>query len=304
MGGPEAALGDDCLGPLAGGDTTWRGAMSGSWRSAARGEGSPAAAVDTKVASVARMYDYFLGGKDNFGVDRERGDAVIARFPDTKRVARQNRALIHRAVPIMVERGVHQFIDLGSGLPTQQNVHEVAQYVHPDVRVVYVDNDPIVLSHGRAMFVTDGRTAVIDADLREPQSVLRHPELRSRIDFSQPVGVLFVAVLHFVPDDSNPPALIRAFRERMAPRSHLLISHVSDEGVDPDAIAGAVGDYDATTSPLTVRSSEEIRGLFEGFTFLEPGLAPTWLWRPPHDDPAFDGKATQPPILAGLGELL
>jgi hypothetical protein len=273
--------------------------MSGSWYSVDGSDGPPPSAeIDVTRPHVARMYDYYLGGRDNYGPDRVAADKIIGLFPDTRLVARQNREFMRRAARVMAGSGVSQFIDLGSGLPTGGNLHEVVQEVNPGARVIYVDNDPIVLAHGRALLATNENTTVITADMRDPHTLLAHPELLELIDFDRPVGVLFVAVLHFVAADFDPPGLIGAFRERMASGSHLVVTHVTASGADPTHAAKAVDHYSAATAPLVFRSPGEIEGLFGGFQLLQPGVVPTWEWRADRED-----KATSPRILAGVGRL-
>jgi SAM-dependent methyltransferase len=179
------------------------------------------------------MYDYFLGGKDNFQVDRDAADQLdeAAGRGTTFTVAWENRRFLQRAVACLAEAGIDQFVDIGAGLPTQGNVHEIAQRVNPAARVAYVDNDPIVLSHGRALLADDKTTKVFTADMREPQAILTAPGLAGLIDFSRPVAVLFVAVLHFVRDEEDPYGIVGTFRDAMAPGSYLVLSHVTTDGL-------------------------------------------------------------------------
>jgi SAM-dependent methyltransferase len=256
--------------------------------------------VNVWEPSWARVYDYYLGGKDNFAVDRELGDKTIAKFPSAPLVALQNRAFLGRAARVLVQAGIRQFLDLGSGLPTRRNLHEVAQDFAPDSRVVYVDNDPIVLAHGGAILAKNPLTRVITADLREPETVLAHQDVLELLDFSRPVGLMMVAVGHFVPD-LHP--IVAAYRDRLASGSYLVLSHVTADGADRDLAAQSERDYQAAGG-LVFRTTEEIADLFAGFDLLEPGLVPTYQWRPdvvgglvaPTDE-------SSPLILAGIGRL-
>jgi SAM-dependent methyltransferase len=232
--------------------------------------------------SPARMYDYFLGGKDNFQVDREAADELdeVAGRGTTFAVAWENRRFLQRAVACLAEAGIDQFVDIGAGLPTQGNVHEIAQRVNPAARVAYVDNDPIVLSHGRALLADDKTTRVFAADIREPQAILAAPGLAELIDFSRPVAVLFVAVLHFVRDDEDPYGILGTLRDAMAPGSYLALSHVTTDGLSAGLLARNEDVYKRATSPSRPRSHDEIARFFDGLDLLEPGLVRPGQWRP------------------------
>lgn len=236
--------------------------------------------IDVTIPNVARMYDYTLGGKDNFAADREASDRLIAAIPDGVEALRANRRFLGRAVRFVASQGIRQFIDLGSGLPNMGNVHEVAQEVHPDARVVYVDIDPVVLAHSRALLTHAGdTTAVIQADLRKPDTVLADPEVSRLIDFSQPVGVLFVAVLHFVQDAEDPLGIVRAFAERMAPGSHLVISHSTSDDRPPEQVAEIEDTYAKANVPMVIRDYSQILPFFDGFELVDPGLVKLNKWR-------------------------
>ncbi|GGS95603.1 hypothetical protein GCM10010156_62310 [Planobispora rosea] len=259
----------------------------------------PPAGIDVSIPSTARIYDYMLGGKDNFAADREAAELVRAALPEAPVMARENRAFLGRAVRFLAEAGIRQFLDLGAGLPTQENVHQVAQRVDPKARVVYVDHDPIVLIHGRALLATDGTTAIVQGDMREPQAILEDPRLLELIDFGEPVAVLFVSVLHFITDAEDPHGIVASFRDRMAPGSYLVISHGSG-GVRPEDEEKAQAVYDRATSQAANRSPEEIRRLFDGFDLVEPGLVPVASWRPDREpEDRWDGPRLD--ILAGVG---
>jgi O-methyltransferase involved in polyketide biosynthesis len=241
--------------------------------------------IDVRTPSPARIYDVFLGGKDNYAADRAAAQIAIEAGPDIPRAARENRAFLGRAVRFAIESGIRQFIDLGTGLPTQGNVHEVAQSLAPDAHVVYVDNDPIVFVHARALLPPSKTTTVIQADFRQPAAILDHPKTRSLIDLDQPVAVLMLAVLHFASDD-EVRASIKAFREAMAPGSLLILSHSTTEG-HPETGDQAVGAWKNATARLQSRTPKEIEALFEGFDLLEPGVVWVPQWRP--DPGAEDG---------------
>lgn len=236
--------------------------------------------TDVTTANVARIYDYFLGGKDNFAVDRKAAEQITAAMPLVPAIARQNRAFVCRAVRALAQDyGIRQFIDVGAGLPVRQSVHDAAREVAPDVRVVYVDNDPVVCSHGRALL--SGETAgMVEADLRKPGQIIEDPLTTSLIDFGKPFGLLMTAVLHFVPDDDDPWAIIARFRDVMAPGSCLVISHGTLEtGPDDERVRRHAAVYRQASVQLTLRPIEAVRALFDGFELLEPGL--TWIsqWR-------------------------
>ena len=254
--------------------------------------------INTGVPNPARIYDYFLGGKDNFPADRDVADQVLAIAPVARDVVEDNRAFLRRAVRFLAgEAGVRQFIDLGSGLPTQGNVHEIAQEVAPDARVVYVDNDAMVVTHSRALLAGDN-TVAIEADLREPEAVVGHPEVRELIDFDQPIGLLLMAILHFIPDDEDPYGIVARFRDGLPAGSYLAVSHgTRDIPVRPDMSAQemaemgtkAEGLYQLTTGSLVTRTRTEVERFFDGFELLDPGLVEIQLWRPDGADPLLPG---------------
>lgn len=243
------------------------------------------ASVDTTRPSPARIYDYALGGKDNFAVDRAAYRTLLEAEPQLPSVAAENRAFLRRSVQYLVtEAGIDQFIDVGAGLPTQGNVHEIAQRANAAARVVYVDNDPIVATHGRALLADGGNTVVVQADLREPESLLADPEVTALLNLDRPVAVLLFAVLHFVSDADGPARIIGTFRERMAPGSHLVISVTVADGHDTEAVERVRHTYDASTAPATLRTLAQVRPLFDGFELLDPGLVYVSQWRSDSDD--------------------
>jgi hypothetical protein len=234
--------------------------------------------VDLTKPSPARIYDAFLGGKDNFAVDRAAAKVAVEAGPDIPRAARENRAFLGRAVRFAIDSGIRQFIDLGTGLPTQGNVHEVAQPLVPDARVIYVDNDPIVLAHAAALLPRSESIAVIEGDVREPEKILEHPSTRALIDFAEPVAVLMLAVLHFVTDEQAQNA-VEVFRHAVAPGSLMILSHSTTEG-HPEARDQTVGAWKNATSQLRSRTRTEFQALFAGFELLDPGVVWVAQWRP------------------------
>jgi SAM-dependent methyltransferase len=257
--------------------------------------------IDTTVPTPARMYDFWLGGHDNFAVDRAAALAVSEAVPEIKLMALENRKFLRRAVRYLAaEAGIVQFLDIGTGLPTQGNVHQVAQQVTPDARVVYADNDPMVLAHSRAL-KTGGNTAVIEADLRNPASILDHPRTRALIDFSQPLAVLLVAVLHFIGGSDDPYAIVGSIRDTLQPGSHLVISHATG-GILQGGSAGKVEEHyrKNVASGSTLRDRDEILRFFAGLELIEPGVVQVPHWRP--DEPE-SPDASKVWVLGGIGRV-
>ncbi|MFF4954592.1 SAM-dependent methyltransferase [Streptomyces chattanoogensis] len=241
-------------------------------------------AVDVSVPSVARMYDYYLGGKDNYAVDREACDELSKVVPSTQVLAINNRRFLQRVVRWLArERGIRQFIDHGSGLPTQDNVHQVAQQVDPESRVVYVDNDPIVLAHGRALLEENDHTAVIQADMRDTEGIFGSPEVERLIDFSRPVAALFVSVLHCIPDSDDPGGLVRRVADRLAPGSYLVVCQlVSEDAATRDFVTKFM-DESTHGQWGRVRQEHELAAFLDGLEVEEPGLVEVSTWRPDAD---------------------
>jgi hypothetical protein len=258
--------------------------------------------IDTSVPHPARIYNAFLGGKDNFAVDRQVAEQTLALFPDIPVMARQNREFLDRVVRYMVEElGIDQFLDIGSGLPAEGNVHEIAQALNPDAKVVYVDNDPLVLVHGQALLAKNGNTKVITADMRDVEQLLAEAEKSELLDFSRPVGLLFIAVLHFISDEADPEGLLRSYLERLVPGSALAISHITPGEADSNRLDKAVDIYSSATPPgVHLRTAEQVARMFEGTTLVEPGLVPVAEWRPRRGD---DTRATSATGLGGVGLL-
>jgi len=251
--------------------------------------------VDISRPSAARVYDYYLGGSHNFSADRDMARQAIALWPELPRIMQANRAFMRRAVRYLVGQGISQFLDIGSGIPTVGNVHEVAQAADPEARVVYVDVDPVAVAHSRAILAGDDRTEVVHADLRDVHGVLGDRRTVRLLDLSRPVGVLMVALLHFVPDAADPAGVLARYRRAMAPGSYLDVSHATHEG-QPDQAGPHVALYQRTGTPMTMRSRVEVAALLDGFDLVPPGVVflPQW-----HPDPGSVG-ADQPERIAGF----
>ncbi|WP_059005859.1 SAM-dependent methyltransferase [Streptomyces specialis] len=251
--------------------------------------------IDLSRPSIARVYDAVLGGKDNYEVDRVVADQVRATMPHIGDVGWYNRAVLGRAVRYLTsEAGIQQFVDLGAGLPTLENTHQVAQRENPAARVVYVDNDPIVLAHGRALLEENDRTAVITADLRDPATVLGHPALRELIDLGQPVGVLLVGMLHHLHDDEDPQGIVDSYLSAVPSGSHLVITHFCDTGPEARAVEKTMLEFLGTGRFRTIA---EIEGYFRGLDLLEPGVVPLPMWRP--DGPVEEPLTVAQRLMAG-----
>jgi S-adenosyl methyltransferase len=238
--------------------------------------------VDTRRANPARVYDYLLGGTHNFLADQDVARAIAAVDPNIREMGRAGRACLARVVRFLAAAGIRQYLDIGSGIPTEGNVHEVAQEAAPGSRVVYVDVDPVAVAHSRAILAGHENAAVIDADLREPEKILAHDAVRNLIDFGQPVGLVLCAVLHFIGDNEEPWRIVATLREALAPGSYLMIGHGTDEG---EVAQAAEKIYNRRVSTaMHLRSREEIMRLFDGFELVDPGLVYIPEWRP--DSPA------------------
>jgi hypothetical protein len=251
--------------------------------------------VDTERASPARMYDYSLGGKDNFAVDRDAVQRVAEIVPEFRLVALANRGFLVRAVMTMAELGIDQFIDIGTGIPTSPNVHEVAQAVHPQARVVYVDNDPIVMAHNRALRAPRPGVLTLNRDLRQPASIVDDPRVREHLDFNRPIGLLFVAVLHFVRRELATE-VVKHFQRALPPGSYLAISTASSDGMERALIDRLEAVYARSASPFVLRSTSQVEQLFESVNLIEPGLVDVTQWR--NDEPLLPIR-----ILSGVGEI-
>jgi hypothetical protein len=256
--------------------------------------------VDTKRANVARVYDYLLGGSHHFLADQDLGRSLAAVDPNVRAIARANRDFLGRAVRFLSAAGIRQFLDIGSGIPTQGNVHEAAQASDPDSRVVYADIDPVAVAHSRAILAGHPNAAAIEADLRDPAALLGDATTRRLIDFRQPVGLLLVSVLHFIGDAEEPAQLVGTLRDALAPGSYLVLCHAAEAG--PIMAQPLEKVYNQSVSgSLRIRSSAEILPLFEGFELVDPGLVSGPQWRP---DPAAVARGEAGHmwgLLAGVG---
>ncbi|MEE1754527.1 SAM-dependent methyltransferase [Streptomyces sp. SP18CS02] len=254
--------------------------------------------IDISVPSVSRIHDYYLGGSHNFEVDRETARKALDFMPGLPKIMQANRAFMRRAVRFAVHQGITQFLDIGSGIPTFGNVHEVARQARPDARVLYVDHDPVAVAHSRAALEGDELAGVLAADLRKPHDILSSREAGRLLDLEQPVALLLVAVLHFVEDGDQPYRAVAELRDALAPGSLLILTHASYEGVPlpQERTDGALDVYSGIRRPLVMRPRDEVARFFDGFGMVEPGLVPMPHWRPEspdvHEDPyAFSGFA-------------
>lgn len=244
--------------------------------------------VDLDLPSVARVYDYYLGGSHNFAADRAFAEQVLKFMPAVAPLTRSNRAFLRRAVGALTALGVDQFIDLGSGIPTVGNIHELV----PGGKVVYVDNDPVAVAHSRAILAEVPGTAVVAADLRAPADVLATPQVQGLIDFARPVAFVLAAVLHFVPDEERPADIVRGYIAAGVPGSHVVLSHAGLDRPLTPAEDAAWEVYRRSPTPLILRSREQVTGLLGDLTVLEPGVVSPLIWRPdPADETPPDGTA-------------
>ena len=257
------------------------------WATSDRDEpGHPPVDLHTDQPHPARVYDYLLGGKDNFAADRAAAEAGLQANPNSRIPPRENRAFLGRVVRYLAaEAGIRQFLDIGTGIPTSPNVHEVAQEIEPRARIVYVDNDPIVLTQARALLTTGphGRTAYIDADLRDVDAILGSADLQRTLDLRQPVGLLLIAVLHFIPDEDGPWALADRLLAALPSGSYLALSHLTGD-FDPAAWAGVVAVYRRSGVTMQVRPKPDIDRFFAGLDLIDPGVVSLPHWRPDRSD--------------------
>jgi hypothetical protein len=254
---------------------------------------------DVRVAHPARVWDYLLGGKDNFAADRTAGEQVLQIMPDMRLVARGGRAFLAAAVRYLAaEAGIRQFLDIGTGLPTANNTHEVAQRVAPESRIVYVDNDPIVLAHARALLTSDprGETAYISADIRDLDTILG--EAAATLDFSQPVAVMLLAILHFIPDSDDPHTIVARLMEAVPPGSYLVISHASSD-IEAETVAAGTQTYNEHSAvSITPRTEAAVTRFFAGLELVPPGVTPLGQWRP---GPVTVGSLPRLPTYSAVG---
>jgi SAM-dependent methyltransferase len=242
--------------------------------------------LDTSVAHPARRYNYWLGGKDHFAADRESGDLLAAKFPTARIAALENRAFLRRTVRYLAEAGIRQFLDIGTGLPVPDNTHEIAQRIAPDSRVLYVDNDPIVMTHARALTIgtPQGRTGYLEADLRDPGTILDHPERRAVLDLDRPVALLLVAVLHFLHDDDQAEAVVRRLLGALPSGSYLVVSNLTMDYAPPRQVALHEELLASGRTDARARSAAQLGRFFAGLELIEPGIVAVSDWHP--DRPA------------------
>lgn len=253
--------------------------------------------IDITIAHPARMYDYYLGGKTHFAADREAADKVLAVLPEGRDMAVANRAFLGRAVRFLAGQGITQFLDIGTGIPSQGSTGEILRGRVPQARVVYVDNDPIVVAHARAL-LADGEAAdVVQADLRQPAKLLAAPGVAGGLDFSQPMAILLVAVLHFIRESEDPQGIVRRLRDAMPTGSYLAISHGTQD-FSPARATAAVSGYDEAAAPFVLRSRGQVEDFFAGLRLAEPGLVQLPYWRP---DGAVGADASKIWLYAGIG---
>ena len=238
--------------------------------------------LDVTVPNVARMYDYYLGGKDNFEADRVAAEKVLALVPGLRRAVVENRRFLRRVIRYLtVEAGIDQFLDIGVGLPTQGAVHEVAHEANPEACVVYADYDPVVVAHGQALLAVRDKSIMVQADLHDAASILTMPEVTAHLDVSRPVAITLFAVVHFIADEADPASIVARLRDAVAPGSYLALTHIgSDFFPDKEALARAVAVYEKASERVWPRGHDEILRFFDGFELLEPGLVPKHQWRP------------------------
>jgi SAM-dependent methyltransferase len=251
--------------------------------------GQPADRIDTAAAHPARMYDYYLGGKDNYEADRFAAERILADFPQLREVARANRAFLHRAVRHLAASGITQFLDIGTGIPGSGDAAETARAINPATRIVAIDNDPIVAAHARARLTGQdpAATLVLEADVRNPAALLWRCGVDQVLDLGEPVALLMVSVLHFLTDADRPELVVKQLMQALAPGSYLVLSHATAQGDTAQALAAA-DEYRNTSTPITLRSPQRIAAFFGGLDLLDPGLVPQPWWRP-------DGQVTANP---------
>lgn len=238
--------------------------------------------VDTDEAHSARVYDYILGGKDHYAVDKEAGDAMVAEWPALPVHMRENRAFMHRAGRYLArDAGIRQFIDIGTGLPTSPNLHEVVQGAAPESRVLYVDNDPLVLTHARALLTSspEGRTAYIDADMRDPDAILADPAVEATVDLTEPVGLMVIGILHFILSGDGDHDLVRRLMEPLPPGSYLAAT-IGTADFAPAQVGRVAQEYERRGMPMQLRTHAEASAFFEGMDLVDPGVVQAHRWNP------------------------
>ncbi len=257
--------------------------------------------IDLNQPSVARIYDYNLGGSHNFAVDRELADRINQSMPELPAVNRANRSLLRRVVRFLTDAGIRQFLDLGSGIPTVGNVHEVAQQAAPGSKVVYVDVDAVAVAHGNSILAGNPDAVALRADIRDIDTILEHPEVRQMLDFGQPLGVLMMAMMHFVPDRDDPAGIVARIHESIAPGSYLAFSHATQEGDDRGHTADAAN-VSRGRIDLKLRGSAEVRTMLTGFDLVAPGLVFAPQWRPDSPNDPFTDRPAHSATLIAVGK--
>jgi SAM-dependent methyltransferase len=240
---------------------------------------NPTLVIGPPVPNAARVYDYLLGGKDNYDADRQAARRLLRAVPGARQAAQDNRAFLARAVAFLTARGIAQFLDIGSGLPASRPVHEVARETCPAARVAYADHDPVVVAHARALIADGGGLSAAQADLRRPIGLMTDADVRDVIDTGRPVGVLMIAVLHFIADEDDPHRLVREITRRVAPGSWLVISHVTADQIDPDAARAAKAAYTGAAVPAVPRTRRQVQAFFAGLEIERPGVTDVRRWR-------------------------
>jgi S-adenosyl methyltransferase len=251
--------------------------------------------------NVARMWDFFLGGGHNFAIDREAAEQAIKLYPDLPMVAQVTRGFLGRAVRYLLSQGVDQFLDVGAGIPTANSVHEIAQRVVPTARVAYIDIDPVAVAHSQAILQRVENTVAIRADARQPEEIISHPEVRRVLDFSRPIGVLAIAMLHFVPEDEEALRIVRVLRDGVVPGSHIAMTHATADAVERARADQGEQLYQRTSAQLHFRTHDQVLGLLEGLELVDPGVVFIPRWRPETDHDLMLDQAERSANYAGIG---
>ena len=253
--------------------------------------------VDLETPSAARMYDYYLGGKTHFAADRAAAEAVLAVLPEGRDMAIANRAFLGRAVRFLARQGITQFLDIGTGIPSPGNTSDVLRQVSPGARVVFIDNDPIVTTHTRALLGDRVSASVVHGDLRQASSLLADPGIEAAVELGRPIAVLLVAVLHFIKDQEEPARIVETLKQAMPSGSYFVISHGTHD-FNPDRATAAVRGYDEATAPFVLRSREVVERFFDGLDMVDPGVVQLPFWRPEGD---IEGDPSKIWLYAGVG---
>jgi hypothetical protein len=259
------------------------------------------AGIDMERPSAARIYDYYLGGAHNFAADRQVAEQMIATYPDAPLAAQANRAFLRRTVEFLVDAGVRQFLDIGSGVPTVGHVHEIAQRAAPESRVVFVDIDPVAVAHSHQILADNDRTAVIQEDVRRPEHILNHPDTRRLLDLEQPIAVLVVALFHFIPDADDPASILARLTGPLASGSYLAISHLTFDAMQDTDTDTGMEIYRRGGIDMTSRSHAEVEEMFDGFDLVEPGVVWVPQWHPESPLDAYHNEPERSAIYAGVG---